>query len=74
MRSLEHAVGSGYAAAVVFVVQRNDVVSFATNDDADPEFAQVFREALAKGVQAYAYKCDISESAITLSSPLPIRI
>ena len=74
MRSLEHAVGSGYTAAVVFVVQRNDVVSFATNDDADPEFAQVFREALAKGVQAYAYKCGVSESAITLSSPLPIRI
>ena len=74
MRSLEHAVESGYAAAVVFVVQRSDVVSFATNDDADPEFAQALREALAKGVQAYAYKCDVSDSAITLSSPLPFRI
>ncbi len=74
MRSLEHAVRSGHSAAVVFVVQRSDVVSFATNDDADPEFGRVFREARSNGVQAFAYKCDVSESAITLSNPLPIRV
>ena len=73
MRSLEHAVESGHAAAVVFVVQRGDVISFTTNDCADPEFGRMFRNALAKGVRAYSYRCDVTESAITLSSPLPIH-
>ena len=73
MRSLRQAVREGHRAAVVFVIQRGDVEAFATHDAADPDFAQVFREALSSGVEAFAYKCEVTEDSIQLSSPLPIQ-
>ena len=74
MRSLERAVESGHAAAVIFVIQRSDVDAFTTNDHADPEFGQVFREALLQRRPAHTpTSADVTESAITLSSRLPIH-
>ena len=72
MRSLIEAVESGHRAAVVFVVQRGDVQAFATHDAADPDFGQVFRESLSAGVEAFAYKCEVTNDAVTLSRQLPI--
>ena len=73
MRSLAQAVAAGHRAAAVFVVQRDDATAFATNDTADPVFGAAFREALAAGVEAFAYSCRVSERAIDLSCRLPIR-
>ena len=73
MRSLQQAVREGHKAAVVFVIQRSDVEAFATHDAADPDFGQVFRQALSSGVEAFAYKCEVTEDSIQLSSPLPIQ-
>ena len=73
MRSLQQAVREGHKAAVVFVIQRSDVEAFATHDAADPDFGQVFRQALSSGVEAFAYKCEVTENSIQLSSPLPIQ-
>jgi sugar fermentation stimulation protein A len=73
MRSLQQAVREGHKAAVVFVIQRSDVEAFATHDAADPDFGQVFRQALSSGVEAFAYKCEVTEASIQLSSPLPIQ-
>ena len=73
MRSLQQAVREGHKAAVVFVIQRSDVEAFATHDAADPDFGQVFRQALSSGVEAFAYKCEVTEYSIQLSSPLPIQ-
>ncbi|PKB79425.1 MAG: hypothetical protein BZY88_13360 [SAR202 cluster bacterium Io17-Chloro-G9] len=74
MGSLAQAVAEGHRAAAIFVVQRGDVNSFATNDEADPVFGVAFREALTAGVEAYAYSCRVSERAISLSCPLPIQL
>ena len=73
MRSLAQAVASGHRAAVVFVIQRGDVEAFAIHDTADPEFAREFRDSRSAGVEAFAYKCDVTADSITLSSPLPIQ-
>ena len=73
MRSLQQAVREGHKAAVVFVIQRSDVEAFATHDAADPDFGQMFRQALSSGVEAFAYKCEVTENSIQLSSPLPIQ-
>ena len=73
MRSLAKAVASGHRAAVLFVVQRGDVEAFTTHDRADPEFGRIFRESRSAGVEAYAYRCDVTVDSITLSSPLPIE-
>ena len=74
MGSLAQAVAAGHRAAAVFVVQRNDATAFATNDEADPVFWVAFREALAAGVEAFAYNCRVSEQAISLSCRLPIHL
>ena len=74
MGSLAQAVAAGHRAAAVFVVQRYDATAFATNDEADPVFGVAFREALAAGVEAFAYSCRVSEQSIDLSCRLPIRL
>ena len=74
MGSLAKAVAAGHRAAAVFVVQRDDATAFATNDEADPVFGVAFREALAAGVEAFAYNCRVSERAINLSCRLPIQL
>ena len=67
-------MAAGHRGAAVFVVQRDDATAFATNDAADPVFGVAFREALAAGVEAFAYSCEVSEQAISLSCRLPIRL
>ena len=74
MGSLAQAVAAGHRAAAIFVVQRDDATAFATNDEADPDFGVAFREALAAGVEAFAYICRVSERAINLSCRLPIHL
>ena len=74
LHSLEEAVVTGHRAAAVFVVQREDARTFSTNDSADPEFALALRQATARGVEAYAYRCSVTEQAITLSDPLPLEL
>jgi sugar fermentation stimulation protein A len=74
LHSLEQAIVSGSRAAVVFVVQREDATAFSTNDAADPEFSLALREAMARGVEAYAYRCRVTEREITLSEELPIEL
>ena len=74
MGSLAQAVAAGHRAAAIFVVQRDDATAFATNDKVDPVFGMAFREALAVGVEAFAYNCRVSERAIALSRRLPVQL
>ena len=72
--SLAKAVKEGHRAAVVFVVQRDDLQAVAPNDSADPDFGIALRESLAAGVEAFAYSCRVTESAVTLGRRLPIQL
>ena len=74
LRTLEAVVEAGHRAAVVFVIQRPDAGAFATNDPADPALAQAFRSAVAAGVEAYAYNCQVTERSLRLDQTLPIRL
>ena len=73
LRTLETVLEAGHRAAVVFVVQRPDASAFATSDPSDPDFADALRSALAAGVEAYAYNCEVTERSIRLDRALPIR-
>ena len=59
LRELQVAVREGYRAAVVFVVQRDDVERLMPYEDADPAFADALRVAIAHGVEAYAIACAV---------------
>ena len=72
--SLIKALDTGHRAAVIFVVQREDVVAFSPNDAADPQFGLALRQAVAEGVGAYAYRCKVSKRAIRLDQELPVRL
>ena len=73
VKSLVKALEDGHRAAVVFVVQRDDAVAFATNDGADPEFGSELRTGLTAGVEVFAYKCRVTEEELELLDRLPIR-
>ena len=74
VRSLAKVVEAGHRAAVVFVVQRDDCQAFGPHDGADPDFGIALREGMAAGVEAFAYSCRVTETAVTLCRRLPIHL
>ena len=74
VRDLVKAKKEGYRACVLFIVQRNDVQVFAPNDETDPEFGKVLRNAAVEGVEVYAYKVELASafSLFYLSSKLGV--
>ena len=71
---LARAVREGYRAAVVFVIQREDARACAPHDDADPAFGRTLRDAVAAGVEAYAYVCRVTRQEIRLAHPVPVLL
>lgn len=71
---LMDARAQGHRAAVIFVVQRADAHGFAPNDETDPAFGHTLRQAIAAGVEAYAYGCVVSPGEIAIDEELPILL
>ncbi|MCH8940335.1 MAG: DNA/RNA nuclease SfsA, partial [Chloroflexi bacterium] len=59
--TLMKAVEEGHRAAAVFVIQRDDATGLTPYDANDPEFGTVLREAVAAGVEAYAFTCTLTQ-------------
>jgi sugar fermentation stimulation protein A len=74
MDALVRAKAEGHRAAVIFVVQREDVQAFSPNDKADPLFGRALREAKSAGVEIYAYRCRVSPEEVVLFAPVPVNI
>lgn len=72
--SLLKALGDGYRAAVVFVVQREDADRLRPNDEADPEFGHALRDAARSGVEAYAYRCRVTQEEVKITSPVEVLL
>lgn len=69
-RHLEELVelkGGGERAAIIFVVQ-------PSYDRSDPDFGVVLQEAVASGVEAYAYTCRVSREEIALKQRIPVLL
>lgn len=62
----------GMRAAVVFLIQMDDIKYFTPNDEQDPQFGQFLREAVMKGVEVYAYTCDVGENFINLKNRVQV--
>jgi sugar fermentation stimulation protein A len=74
LNSLAQAVADGHRAAVVFVIQRDDAISFSPHDVADPEFGKTLRRCVGAGVEALAYCCQVSEQEIKLAEQVPVKL
>jgi sugar fermentation stimulation protein A len=72
--TLAKAVAQGHRAAVVFVIQRQDAVALSPYRDADPLFSDALSDAVALGVEAYAYTCRVSTKEIEIDESVPVRL
>jgi sugar fermentation stimulation protein A len=70
--ALARQVAAGARAVVIYVVQRTDCADFRIAADIDPVYAASFRAALAAGVEAVCYACDVSLDGVRLARPLPV--
>ena len=69
---LIEAKKAGFRAAVLFVVAREDAVSFSPNEETDPEFAAALQKAMENGVEAYALSCRAGENSLTAKKLIPV--
>jgi sugar fermentation stimulation protein A len=72
--ALARQVAAGARAMVVYVVQRTDCADFRIAADIDPMYAASFSLALAAGVEAVCYNCEVSLESVRLAAPLPIVV
>lgn len=74
LQELTTRVRAGERAAVVFCVQRQDVLAVRPADHIDPAFAQALRAAARTGVELYALGASIDLKQIRLVRPLPVLL
>jgi len=74
VRDLVEAKKEGYRACVLFVVQRTDAHTFSPNDETDPEFGKVLRDASVEGVEVIAYYSEFAGDKIALKGKLPVEL
>lgn len=71
---LKRAVTEGYGAAVLFVVQMDNVRYFSPHTQTDPAFAAALCEAAEAGVEIWAYGCRVTPEAMVIDRPVEVRL
>ena len=74
INGLIDAVNNGYKAAVFFVIQMEDVISFSPNYDTQPRFGQALKNAEAAGVKILAYSCKVTPDSLEIDKPVPVTL
>ncbi len=74
LRELTQAVGAGYGAWVLFVIQMAGVQYLHPNDATDPAFGKALREAAANGVQVLAMDCTVTENTMEIRAQVPVTL
>lgn len=62
----------GHRAAMLFVVQREDVEIFSPAEDFDPAYSKLLKEVVASGVEIYVVRCKLSTTEIKPDKLLPV--
>jgi len=70
MAELAGMVEQGHRAVLLYLVQRNDVNSFAVAGDIDPEYLRAFTNAKNTGVEVLCYGARISNEGIWLGEKI----
>lgn len=69
---LADMVAEGHRAVMLYIIQRPDCQRFALAADLDPGYAAAFSAATAQGVEALAYRCEVSPDGVWLSQRVDI--
>jgi sugar fermentation stimulation protein A len=72
LEELTTLVQDGVRSAMLFVVNREDVSSFAPADQIDPTYGELLRKAAKSGVEILAYLCRVTPEGICLDKKLPV--
>ncbi len=74
VNELIHAKEAGYYAAVLFMIQF-EVVQIATiHRQMQPDLADKIAEAQSKGVEVFAYNCQVNQGMIAVKEPIPFDL
>lgn len=65
---------AGTAAAVLFVVQRDDVEEVRAARSIDPAFAEALEEARRAGVRVLGRRCRVEADGVSLLGPVPAGV
>ena len=74
LRELTQAVGDGFGAYVLFVIQMADVSYLQPNDATDPVFGKALREAAKAGVQVLAMDCEVTPESMRIGKAVEVRL
>lgn len=72
LREMMAMVAQGHRAVLVFCVQRGDVTEVRPADAIDPAYGRTLREALASGVEAMAWRANVTHEGIELATEIPV--
>ena len=72
LEALAELVAKGHRAVIFFCVQRGDARKLSPADAIDPVYGRTLRRVLAQGVEALAWRAEVSQRAIVLETPLPV--
>ncbi len=64
MQQLTNLVREGNRVMFMFLAQRADVERFKLAENMDPEFVQIFRDAVARGVETSCYRSKVTRRGI----------
>jgi len=64
LRELIHLAQAGIRAGLVYFIHRSDCDTFAPAAMRDPEYARLFHQALAAGVEIYPYRFQVTPAGI----------
>lgn len=72
LRELIYCVEQGHRAVLFFLVQHTGIKSVSVASHIDPDYAELFKQAIDCGVEVLAYACEISDTDIVLTHQLPL--
>jgi sugar fermentation stimulation protein A len=73
LAEMSDMVAQGHRAVMVYLVQRGDATRLQLARDIDPAYGAAFDDAAKAGVEAMAYRCDVSAVGIELTNKIPVK-
>lgn len=74
VNELIHAKEAGYYAAVLFMIQFEVVQSATIHRQMQPDLSDKIAEAQSKGVEVFAYNCQVNQGMIAVKEPIPFDL
>ena len=72
LEELAAMVASGHRGVMIYLIQRADAEKLIFAADIDPAYAAALKTAQKAGVEAFAYRCNLTLDGIELSKAVPL--